>query len=370
MAGYAFAVNGMSIREVAQRPGPFASLYIDAEHDTEDAERQRVLRWRALAERLADAGASEQMITVLGAAVTAGPPAPGRPGRFLIADAEAVLVDRWLPGRPQPEIVRVSPLPYLLPLIEHEAGEVPHAVAVVDRVGSDMYGVDEHGEVVEESVEGSGHPVHKVRHGGGWSHRSMQRRVEETARRNAGEVAEELTRVAQRVHAQVVVLAGEADTRSAVHGALGSTGARVVEVDTGGRAAGSGDSELDDAVREVVTEQADRQRAEITARFDQAHGRDEGLAVTGLSETVCALLAANAENVLINATALGDRTVRMDPAPLRDPAALGAPGPATGTTCRADEALPVAALVRGGTVTPIGAETAPREGVGALLRYA
>ncbi|WP_051164643.1 baeRF2 domain-containing protein [Nocardia testacea] len=268
----------MSIREVAQRPGPFASLYIDAEHDTEDAEKQRTLRWQALADRLAAAGASKQMISVLGAAVTGGRPEPGHAGRFLIADAESVLIDRWLPGRPQPEIVRMSALPYLLPLIEHEAGEVPHAVAVVDRVGSDMYGVDEHGEVVEESVEGTGHPVHKVRHGGGWSHRSMQRRVEETARRNAGEVAEELTRVARRVRAQVVVLAGEPDARSAVHSALGSTGAHVVEVETGGRAEGSGAGELDDAVRELVAEQADRRRAEIAARFNKAHGRDEGLA--------------------------------------------------------------------------------------------
>ena len=364
------AVNGMSIREVAQRPGPFASLYIDAEHDTEDAERQRALRWRALAERLAEEGASEQMIAVLSTAVTGDGPEPGRTGRVLIADAESVLLDRRLPVPPQPEIVRVSPLPYLLPLIEHGTAEVPHVVAVVDRVGSDMYGVDEHGEVVDESIEGTGHPLHKVRHGGGWSHRSMQRRVEETIRRNADEVAEELTRVARRIHAEVVVLAGEVGTRSAVHRALGPTGARVVEVEAGSRARGSDESELDSAVRELVAEEAERHREDVVARFDKAQGRDEGLAVTGLSATVSALLASNAETLLINSAALGERTVRLDPEPLRDPAALGAPGTAPATICRADEALPVAALVRGGTVTAVTEEAAPQEGVGALLRYA
>ncbi|NUS91676.1 MAG: peptide chain release factor 2 [Nocardia sp.] len=360
----------MSIREVAQRPGPFASLYIDAEHDTEDAEQQRALRWRALAERLAAAGASERMITVLGASVMGDPPEPGRTGRVLIADAESVLVDRRLPSPPQPEIVRVSPLPYLLPLLEQGAGEVPHAVAVVDSVGSDMYGVDEHGTVVGESVEGTGHPVHKVRHGGGWSHGSMQRRAEEVIRRNADEVAAELTRLARSIRAEVIVLAGEVGARSAVHRALGSTGARVVEVESGSRAAGSGERELDDAVRELLTERAEEHRAAAVARFDKAYGRDEGLAVTGLSATVSALLASNAENLLINSAALGDRTVRLDPEPVRDPDALGAPSAVTDTTCRADEALPVAALVRGGTVTPVGAETAPSDGVGALLRYA
>ncbi|WP_058853694.1 baeRF2 domain-containing protein [Nocardia jinanensis] len=310
------------------------------------------------------------MIALLGEAVTGDPPEPGRTGRVLIADAESVLVDRRLPTPPQPEIVRVSALPYLLPLIEQGAGEVPHAVAVVDRVGSDMYGVDEQGEVVDESIEGTGHPVHKVRHGGGWSHRSMQRRVEETVRRNADEVAGELTRVARRVHAEVVVVAGEVATRSAVRRALGATGARVVEVEAGSRAAGSDDAELDGAVRELVAEQAEQRRAEVVARFDKAHGRDEGLAVTGLSGTVSALLASNAENLLINSAALGDRTVRLPAEPLRDPAALGALRSATGATCRADEALPVAALVRGGTVTPVGEQAAPPEGVGALLRYA
>ncbi|QIS20949.1 hypothetical protein [Nocardia terpenica] len=36
---------------------------------------------------------------------------------------------------------------------------------------------------------------------------------------------------------------------------------------------------------------------------------------------------------------------------------------------RADEALPIAALACGADITPVGADTAPVDGVGVLLRH-
>ncbi|ONM50059.1 hypothetical protein B0T44_14620 [Nocardia donostiensis] len=362
-------MNGMSIREIAQRRGPFVSLYFDATHDTEDAAKQQELRWRSIREQLIDQGATEPMLALLDDAVTGSAPEPGRAGRALIADATQILVDQRLPHPPAREIVRVSPLPYLLPLIEYETQEVPHVVAMVDRTGSELYGVDDHGEVVGETVEGAEHPIHKVRHGGGWSHRSMQRRAEETARRNIDEVAEELTRLARRIAAQVIVLAGEVGARSALRKALGAAEARIEEVEVGGRAAGTDSGELDHRVHDIVAEEARRRRDEVVQRFATERGRDDGLAVTGLPETTSALLAANADSLLINSSALGDRTVRIAPEPIQDPAA---PFPAAGAEtrdCRADEALPVAALVRGGTILPVDDELATADGVGALLRH-
>src|SRR5690606_7715949 len=110
-------------------------------------------------------------------------------------------------------------------------------------------------------------------------------------------------------------------------------------------------------------------RTEAVERYEQARGRGDGPAVAGLSATVSALLAANTENLLINAEVLGDRTVRLDPEPVRDPGALGSLSEASAHTCRADEALPVGVLVRGATITPVDEETVPSEGVGALLRH-
>ncbi|WP_051162328.1 baeRF2 domain-containing protein [Nocardia brevicatena] len=360
-------VTGMSSAEVARRRGPFVSLYLDATHDTEDAARRQELSWRFTRERLEQAGAPDETVALLDDAITGGEPVPGRRGRVLIADTEAVLVDQPVARPPVREIVRVSPLPYLLPLIEYEAGEVPHVVAVVDRLGSELYGVDAHGNPVAETVEGSGHPVHRVR-GGGLSHLSMRRRAEETVRRNIDEVAEELTRLARSIQAEVVVLSGEVGARTALRRALGTTTARIVETEVGGRAEGIDPDALDDRVHDIVAEEARRHRDDVVERFTAERGRDHGLAVSGLPATASALLTANTDNLLVNAEKLGDRTVTLDPEVLRDPDAFGAAA-TEGGTCRADEALPVAALVRGGTVTPVTADAAPMDGVGALLRH-
>ena len=45
------------LRDVATAPGPFASVYLDASHDTEDAAKIAELRWRGLRDQLADPGA-------------------------------------------------------------------------------------------------------------------------------------------------------------------------------------------------------------------------------------------------------------------------------------------------------------------------
>lgn len=367
ISGYPATVIGMSMRDIAQRRGPFVSLYIDATHDTEDANQQDELRWRAVREQLTDAGAPAPMVDVVDDAVRSRPP-EGRAGRALIADTESVLVDQWLAEPPPRDIVRVSALPYLLPLIEYQSKEVPHAVAVVDRIGAEMYGVDENGNFVGETVEGTEHPVHKVRHGG-YAHRQMQRRVEETTRQNIEDVAKELTRLAGEARAKVIVLAGEVESRSALHEALGSTGARTVEIEEGGRAAGSETEALYRRISESVTEEADRRNDELVQRFRAEQGRDQGLAVAGLTATMSALMEANTETVLVAPAAIGDRTISLGAETIRDPAAPYPPAQPTDEGCRADEALAVAALARGGTVLPVTEDVAVTDGVGALLRH-
>ncbi|MBF6371283.1 hypothetical protein IU469_37155, partial [Nocardia puris] len=68
----------------------------------------------------------------------------------------------------------------------------------------DLYAVDENGGERRRTVRGEDHPVHKVP-GGGWSHRTMQTRVEETTRRNLGEVAHDVEELAEAAHAEVIV---------------------------------------------------------------------------------------------------------------------------------------------------------------------
>ncbi|WP_378740661.1 Vms1/Ankzf1 family peptidyl-tRNA hydrolase [Nocardia brasiliensis] len=304
-------------------------------------------------------------------AMLATPPVPGRYGRVLIADRETLLADEVLPELPPRDIVRVARLPYVLPLLEQAARQVAHVVAVVDRRGSDIYAVDSSGAVVGETVQGEGHPLHKIRHGGGWSAWSIQHRVDEKIRRNIDEVAREVTRLAEQVRARVIVIGGEVTSRAALADALPAHGAEVVQVEAGARAAGADQAEFDEQVRAIVSAKAEQEQHSVLEKFATESGRPDGLAVAGLAATTAALAEANVDQLLINEVALGDRLVRTEPAPIHpvDEAQVATGDTRAASICRADEALPVAALNCGAAITPVDEAGAIPEGVGALLRH-
>ncbi|MCF7553509.1 hypothetical protein [Pseudonocardia sp. WMMC193] len=91
------------LRPVCESDGPFATVVLDTTHDTEDADDQDRLRWRALRDRLADQGAPNDVLTRLDDAVTDAPTAVGPAGRVLVADPQQVLVDLRTRGRPTAE---------------------------------------------------------------------------------------------------------------------------------------------------------------------------------------------------------------------------------------------------------------------------
>lgn len=362
----------MTIREIAERRGPFAVVYMDASHDTEDAAQQLELRRRSIRARLTEAGAGNEMLALFDRAITEGPPGQGRAGRVLIIDDTTIHADELVPEPPAQEIVRVSPLPYLLPLLRHHETLVPYVVAVVDRVGCDLKTVDEHGDTTERAVDHDPYPVHKTG-GGAWSHRSMQKRVEETTRHTIDELAGEVAAEAERAHAEVIVVAGEVAARSALHRSLPEHGATVVEVEVGARAPGSDPAELDAAVHDVIAAQS---RHELDAMLDTVAAeiaRPGGLAVAGLAATAEALRMARVDRLLIDPDRLGDRTVLVGADRAQISVDVDAPAGWTGTTaprqtCRADEALPLAAILTGAEVTVTGGLPS-EDGVAALVRH-
>ncbi|WP_125728215.1 Vms1/Ankzf1 family peptidyl-tRNA hydrolase [Kibdelosporangium aridum] len=348
--------------------GQFASIYFDSSHDTADAAQQIELRWRAVVDQLEGAGLAQQTLTALDNAVTESPPSRGRAGRALVAAGSTVLIDEQLPEPPPGRIARVSPLPYLLPLIEHDAQQVPHVIAVVDRTGADLRAVEQHG-MDQESVQGTEHQVHKVR-GGGWSHWSIQNRVEEKARQNVDEVAREVSRLVDAVDAQVLVLAGEVQARKALHDAIAPRAREIaVEASTGNRAEGGDFEAFEQEVRRILDAHVEKQRQAVLDRFHAEVSRDN-LAAQGLDATLSALNAANVEYLLVNAQVLADRTLcsGAQPTPLATTEQpLRSAGEETVQTVRADEALPIAALATGAKV--VTSDEALPDGVGVLLRH-
>src|SRR5690349_10729342 len=93
------------LRELVATPGPFASVYVDASHDTEDAAHQAELRWQAARSELAELGTEQATIDAIGRALLDGPPPVGTAGRAVIAAGGDVLADEPLPVPPPRPLV-------------------------------------------------------------------------------------------------------------------------------------------------------------------------------------------------------------------------------------------------------------------------
>ncbi|MET9224689.1 Vms1/Ankzf1 family peptidyl-tRNA hydrolase [Lentzea sp. NPDC003310] len=347
-----------------------ASVYLDASHDTEDADKVAELRWRGLRDRLADQGAPEDVLAALDEAVAAADPPAGKAGRVLIASGTEVVVDQLLPVPPPADVTRYSSLPDLLPLASYLPPPVPHVVVVVDSSGADLHSFDGRAELVE-TVRGKQHPLHKTR-GGGWAHRRLQQHVEDTVKHNVKQVAEEVERLVREVRAELVVLGGEVQARSALRSELGLDDDLVVEVEGAGLAAGTNDEEFDNAVRALVAQHQQQKDAESVDRFRAEMGRD-GLAVEGLAAVADALRQANVDTVVVNAEVLADQVVWTSGSP--DQIGVDEAGVRQGTGApdevernRADDALARAAAVTGANVV-VGDDIELLQGVGALLRH-
>ncbi|MBF6327816.1 Vms1/Ankzf1 family peptidyl-tRNA hydrolase [Nocardia transvalensis] len=353
-----------SLRELADHEGPFVSVYVDSIQNTEDAQHQQRLRRRAIRGELTERGAPAALLEAVDDALTTAP--PGRAGQAVIAGRDEVLVAEALPTPPPQPVVRLSPLPYLLPLLQLREPTTPYVLVIADRSGADIRGVDARGHRLVQTVRGVEHPLHKVG-GGGWSHRSLQQHVEDTVRRNVAAVAAEVARLADRAGATLVLVAGETTIRSAVTDALVPRGRRVIQLESGSRAPGSDPEAMEAQVRRILHEEAELRRRAVVELFTQERARARGLAAQGIAATTAALREANADTLLIDADTLGDRAVRVG----TDPTQVVPVDLALNRTWlrRADEALPLAALAGRGCVVTTGRDHAPAEGVGALLRH-
>ncbi|MEU4448536.1 Vms1/Ankzf1 family peptidyl-tRNA hydrolase [Actinosynnema sp. NPDC050801] len=361
-----------SLGELVRQRGPFASVYLDVSHDTEDAAKAMELRWRGAREELAGQGADDATLDAMQEAALT--PVPGKSGRALIAAHGRLLLDRVLPRPPGREVVRWSDLPHLLPLATWTEPTVPHVIVLVDRAGADLHGYDGRGErsgEVHDEVHGDRHPLHKVP-GGGWSHRRLQQAVEETTRRNAALVAAEAHRLVTDLDARLLVLGGEVQARTEVREELSPRCRDVlIEVEGATLAEGGDDAAFDDAVRSLVAQYQFDLDNDVVEEFTAEAGRPHGRAVQGLAPVVEALREAKVAALLVSDPALGDRTVWSgdDPAQLalKENELRGLGVEHIGEH-RADEALGTAAAATGAQVVVTEA-TGLSEGVGALLRY-
>ncbi|MEZ0362207.1 hypothetical protein ACAG26_00680 [Mycobacterium sp. pUA109] len=349
---------------------PFASVYFEDSHDTEDAAAQLDLKWREVRDQLARQGADDPVIADMERAVYDLQPPIGRSGRAVIADADGIVLNEHL-LRPTATIVRVSPLPYLVPVVEHGFEFGDYVLVAVDRAGADIT-VHIDGALRSETVDGGGYPVHKAAGAETAGYGDPQPRTEEAVHKNLRAVAQRVTELADEVAADAVYVVGEVQARSELLSALPHRVAeRAVTLPVGARHSGHDFTEVQ---RAIETDCLTYRLAELDAaaqRFAAETGRQSGLAVEGL-DAVCAALNQGAVETLIIGD-MGDATVVADDAltvaaPNAD--VLSEHGAPPSHTLRADEALPIGAISVGASLVRTDERIDPADGVGAVLRYA
>lgn len=361
------------LSDVAQHDGQVASVHVDVTRNDPQGEHTQDLHRQAVVSRLRELGAPQQVVDVVDERAGAPTGESGEQGRHLVvAEDGEVLLDLLVPQRPTQDEASWGLVPSLLPLLRPLDAAVAHLVVEADKSGADIQVVDSLGRLVRsEDVEGGHELLHKVR-GGGWSHRRMQSRVEDSWERNADAVLAELARLDQRHHPEVVLLTGDPHACGLVRDGAGSPLADKIRwVRAGGRAEGVDREAMAAELEEVLNEVRRTRMATTVADFGRAEGQGT-LSAAGLPAVVTAAQRASVQTLLLADGPREDGTLWTAADPLllgtseqevRDLGGEPVEAPALDVLVRS------VAAQDGGLELVEGVEGVLPQGVGALLRF-
>ena len=354
-----------ALAPVLQHTGPFASVLVDVSQDTGGGRHQHDLHVREACEELASQGAPAEVVEALTERLGEVTHRPAPSARFVVATPEGVALDEVVPVRVDraraswaslPDLatyaaLRDSATRFVLVVVDHEGGEV----SLHD---SDLPWPEE--ERTVESPDADTAHVRKVTQGD-WAHPQFQRTAENTWRRNADAVVDEVSRLVDE-GAELVLLTGDPTSVGMVRRGLEHSSAEVVELPTGQRTEDGGDEALWDAVRQALHVQVVARRLALSERLEEAIGRGDAAAV-GASAVADAFVTGRVETLALDPALAATEEVDLDQHPGL------ALGPATSGTVPADRALVAAAVATDADVVPLPAVALGGHPVAALLRW-
>jgi hypothetical protein len=255
-----------------------------------------------------------------------------------------------------------------MPLVAQRGERIPWVRVLADRRGADLVAVGA-GELPRRATVrgGESFPVRRPQPGG-WSQSRYQRAADEAWHHNAGDTAAATAELAEKVDAEVVVLAGDLRATGAIAAQLPSRWQDLlVRTDAGSRTGGADPTAMDDVTVQTIAEAA---QARIEATLDR-FGTQEQVG-EGLPAVVDALQRNQVDTMIVVDDPGADGQLWIGPA--ATDIAL-APDQLTGAgepdRVRADSALLRALAGTDAALTVLAPGEAPElvDGVGAVLRY-
>lgn len=313
-----------SLKPLLDHDGPLTTVCLDVTRAEEAGDRELRSRWNSLRKRLEAEGAPRETIEALTDVVLRPTHVPGPHGRFVVASGEEILYDRVLAGPPVREEAFHNGMPALMPAAQAEDDLVRYLLVEVDRSGADLTWSDtDVPEATDDigSVEGGHDVLHKVR-AGGWSHRRMQSRVQDSWERNAEAVAAELDKAVAEHRPELVMITGDVRAVPLIRDAVSRpTADLIAEVPGGSRADGVKEDVFAEHVHEVLEVYRARRREKVVDRVRESLGRGDG-AVTELGDVVQVLRRGQVDELVIVEDAAGrpasldERELWVGPGPL------------------------------------------------------
>ena len=358
------------LAELFAHEGPFVTVYLDSTSAEPQAAQALDLRWRNVRRDLTEQGADEATLDAVEAAVAGDH--TGGDTLAIVAAGGKVLFKRHLPEPPKADIGWWAPLPRVAPVLEWSQSAIPHVIVLADRTGADIWVVDDDEVVTQVEVEGSADRDHLTRvHAGGWSYRRYEQRAMNGWDTNAGEVAEEVAKLADRTRARLVAVAGDVQALHYLQENLPGEVNDIVEIiDHGARTPdGSVDQIADDVVKQVATV-ASRDTVEVLGKYKEEMGQGDR-AAAGPARTLEALSRAQVETLLVHDDPGDERTAWFGPEAVHvgpDRATVEAMGTDDVREGRLVDVVVRAALGTGAEIRVVPSTTA-QDGVGAILRY-
>jgi len=350
----------------------YVSVYVDTSPATESAAKELELRWRADREELAAEGVGAPVLDAVGRHLTDGKPTA--PGQAVFADGGMVRLTAALPRPPRREISCFAALPHIMPLLAQLPPQIPHVRVGAERTGGRVLTVSAGGAAATSTITGQTWPVHKTSRQADYS---RQRSTEETWAENGKLLADAVTRAAEQVRAEFVIVGGDEWERSILLGLLpAALRDSAVVVDREVDPEGTVFTAAAEAERMRRAEQHSQARLdEFLVRMNESDATVRR-AVEGLDATLAALRDGLASDVLISDDPARDGAT--------DPAAWIGPGLGDVATTReqltqrgvadpvrdrAGAALARAACGTGATLSFMpGDADLPAGWIGALLR--
>jgi hypothetical protein len=368
------------VRGLYDTPGPWASVYVDATHDTEPARAAVRIRWKNLRASLSGQGIDERTLhsletelideqtwRPLDATPVEESPHAGRHGVALFAAQGSVRYAELTDEPPRSDIGEVSALPFLTPLLSLRGEQIPWLRVIVNRVGADVE------DQAHDTIRAEGTQLFPIRktHGGGWSEEHLHRKAEIHWQHNAREVAEHVSQFAGTVGAELVIVAGDARARRLLIDQLPERWReRVVEVEAGSRAPGADLTTVDLATRQAITTIVDRRYAAALDRFTVRGGE---YAAAGIPAVIAAFDRAQVDTLLLDPDGVAKAQLWLGVdlsqiAPSEEE--LNRLGSRQIERVRAEDALIRAAAITDAELVLVSPSRVQLEdGVGAVLRY-